>query len=129
MQLISACKKRAVALFGTLAIASLVSISTIAGIPGSTGDTTADIVLGQVDFTHKMTNFGGPAALSGPSQVAADAAGHLYVADLLNNRVLGWKDVSKLASGTPADIVIGQPDAFSSSAGIGQGSLNFSACG
>jgi uncharacterized protein (TIGR03437 family) len=35
---------------------------------------------------------------------------HLYVADTLNNRVLGFRDVRRLRPGDPADLVIGQPD-------------------
>jgi uncharacterized protein (TIGR03437 family) len=35
---------------------------------------------------------------------------HLYVSDPYNNRVLGFKDLRKVTAGTPADIVIGQPD-------------------
>jgi uncharacterized protein (TIGR03437 family) len=45
--------------------------------------------------------------------LAVDSTGdtpHLYVADPYNNRVLGFKDLRKLAAGSAADIVIGQPD-------------------
>jgi len=35
---------------------------------------------------------------------------HLYVADTYNNRILGYNDVTKVAFGEKADIVIGQPD-------------------
>jgi uncharacterized protein (TIGR03437 family) len=35
---------------------------------------------------------------------------HLYVADTYNNRILGFSDVRKIATGAKADIVIGQPD-------------------
>ena len=35
---------------------------------------------------------------------------HLYVADTYNNRILGYSDVRKIATGAKADIVIGQPD-------------------
>jgi uncharacterized protein (TIGR03437 family) len=45
--------------------------------------------------------------------LAIDSTGdtpHLYVADPYNNRVLGFKDARKLTPGSPADIVIGQPD-------------------
>ncbi len=50
--------------------------------------------------------------------VVIDSTGdtpHLFVADYFNNRVLGFKDVRRLAAGQPADIVIGQQD-FNSSA-------------
>ena len=36
--------------------------------------------------------------------------GHVYVADYLNSRVLGWKNTSELSNGQPPDLVIGQPD-------------------
>ncbi len=35
---------------------------------------------------------------------------HLYVADTYNNRILGYSDLRKIATGAKADIVIGQPD-------------------
>ncbi len=35
---------------------------------------------------------------------------HLYIADPLNNRVLGYRDYRKVNAGAPADLVIGQPD-------------------
>jgi len=78
------------------------------GVQGS-GDTVADLEVGQTSFVHNMNNFGGARALSLPaSVVVTDAAGHLYVSDGANNRVLGWKKAAKLASGAPADIMIGQ---------------------
>ncbi len=50
---------------------------------------------------------------AGDAGIAIDSTSnppHLYVADTYNNRILGYKDVRKLKSGDPADIVIGQPD-------------------
>ena len=46
----------------------------------------------------------------------------LYVADLRNNRVLGWKNSTGFSNGAPADLVIGQPDQFSTG-GLGPGTL------
>ncbi|HEV2448465.1 MAG TPA: NHL repeat-containing protein, partial [Candidatus Sulfopaludibacter sp.] len=46
----------------------------------------------------------------------------LYVADLRNNRVLAWKNSTGFGNGAPADLVIGQPDMFSTSA-LGPGTL------
>src|SRR5438270_3641088 len=40
----------------------------------------------------------------------------LYVSDLANNRVLGWKNASSFSFGAPADFVIGQPDFYSTTA-------------
>ncbi len=48
--------------------------------------------------------------------VAIDSSGafnRLYVADSSNNRVLGWANAGAFVNGSPADIVIGQPDARS----------------
>ena len=77
------------------------------GVQGS-GDTFADLEVGQTSFAHNMNNFGGTRALSMPAGVVTDPAGHLYVSDGANNRVLGWKRAANLATGAPADIVIGQ---------------------
>lgn len=57
--------------------------------------------------------------LAGPQSVAVDLSAspaRLYVADTLNNRVLGWRDAAGFASGSTADLVIGQPDFFGTSA-------------
>ena len=76
------------------------------------GDTNADLALGQIDLVHNTLNFGGPSALYLPDSIATDTSGHLYVSDNFNNRILGWKSAAALISGAPADIVIGQPDFF-----------------
>ena len=112
------------------------------GVSGS-GDPNADFVFGQIDFAHSMIDFGGPSALFLNGRVpapfdfnsssilitvagaASDSSGHLYVADAGNNRVLGWKNAAKLGSGVPADIVIGQPDAFTASCNTGRSGLCF----
>src|SRR5208282_5355163 len=66
-----------------------------------------------------------------PSSIAIDASvipNRLYVADTLNNRVLGWKDVTALSNDEPADLVIGQPDFDSSTCNNGGVSAS-SICG
>lgn len=73
-------------------------------------DEAAALVLGEVDFTHNSGNFIDASSVHGPLSPYVDAAGHLYVADQQNHRVLGWKTASSLATGQGADIVIGQPD-------------------
>jgi len=51
--------------------------------------------------------------LSSPTDVAVDTTNKmLYVADTANNRVLGWK-LATLATGAPADLVVGQNDRYS----------------
>ncbi len=37
----------------------------------------------------------------------------IYVADLQNNRVLGWHNATGFANGAPADVVVGQPNFYS----------------
>jgi sugar lactone lactonase YvrE len=86
----------------------------------------ANLVLGQADFVHNGLNrvkaagikpvirpplgTTNPAELGGANNVAVDAAGDVYVADNINNRVLGWNSAAAMADGAPASIVIGQPD-------------------
>ncbi|MDW8129357.1 MAG: hypothetical protein RMI94_02335 [Bryobacterales bacterium] len=47
----------------------------------------------------------------------------LYVADTLNHRVLGWRNALQFGNGAYADIVIGQPDRFSTSPGTSRTAL------
>ncbi len=109
--------RRSISRFGGLlsgfALVAVTAMIAIAGTPGSAGDTTADVALGQTDFVHNMANFGGLNVLNAPGGVAIDASGHVYVADVGNNRVLGFANVAALANGASATIVIGQPDPFS----------------
>src|SRR6266481_6301932 len=85
-------------------------------IGSANAGTIATRVLGQPDFVHSAANTVDAASLalnSGGNQhigVAVDSAGHLYVADLSNNRVLGWHSVTALVTGEPADLVVGQTD-------------------
>ena len=54
--------------------------------------------------------------LFSPAGVALDSSvtpPRIYVADMLNNRVLAWKDAVGFKNGAPADKVIGQLDFFS----------------
>lgn len=74
----------------------------------SNGD-AADLVLGQSDFTSVLENRGGApsaATLKNPFSVAADGAGHLYVADTGNNRVLEYN--GSFSNGMAASRVFGQ---------------------
>lgn len=75
--------------------------------------TLATRELGQFDFKHSTTNFPGPRSLSVPSATVTDTNGHLYVADSFSSRVLGWSSASGFANGQPADLVLGQPDFYS----------------
>lgn len=76
----------------------------------------ANRLLGQLDFKYNSINLieGREVGFSqGGGAVALDLASpteHLYVADALNNRVLGFKDARTVQPGQKADLVIGQPD-------------------
>jgi sugar lactone lactonase YvrE len=73
----------------------------------------ANTVLGQANFSHVNANSVDSAGLSSPGQLAIDRNSipqHLYVADSLNHRVLGWNNVTSFADDAPADLVLGQPD-------------------
>ncbi|MBI1297268.1 hypothetical protein GC175_20145 [bacterium] len=87
----------------------------------ASGDTTADVVFGQMgDFTTGEANKGGISAesLNYPYGLLVDGFGNLYVADSDNNRVLGY--AAPLATDTVADLVIGQSGSFARN-GLNQG--------
>ncbi len=48
----------------------------------------------------------------------------LYVADTGNHRVLGWRDATSFGNGAYADIVIGQPDRFTTTPATSRTGLN-----
>ncbi|MBI4870306.1 MAG: hypothetical protein HY814_01925 [Candidatus Riflebacteria bacterium] len=78
---------------------------------------SADLVLGQSDFTSQTANPGGVSAgsLSAPSSVQSDGL-RLIVTDRGNNRVLIWNDVPS-SSSTPASVVVGQGSFSTTNAG------------
>jgi uncharacterized protein (TIGR03437 family) len=87
---------------------------------GPSGVSAASLVIGQVNFNSAAPNlvegkeFGFAGALNAASgSVVLDLSAtppHLYVADTLNNRILGFNDFANAKNGQRADIVIGQPD-------------------
>ncbi|HYL58049.1 MAG TPA: NHL repeat-containing protein [Candidatus Acidoferrales bacterium] len=102
--------------------------------PAIVGDTIADRELGQIDFTHSSFNLADGGSLfgsfsqtflSGPENAAVDSQGHLYVPDAINNRVLAWASAASFTNGQKADLVIGQPDEFSTTCGNGTTRLCF----
>jgi len=81
--------------------------------PLASNNTTADGVLGQLDFTHGGTNIVKAYGFGEPVGVALDTSvspNHLWVLDSGDNRVLGWRDAQSAAFNTPADVVIGESD-------------------
>jgi hypothetical protein len=85
------------------------------GIPAASG-ANAQLVLGQTDFTSN--SFGASAGkFRNPSAVWTDGT-RLAVADRLNHRVLVWTTFPT-SNGQAADVVVGQPDFATNTAGNG----------
>ncbi|MEL6545518.1 MAG: hypothetical protein AAFQ82_12885, partial [Myxococcota bacterium] len=82
----------------------------------------ADAVIGQMSFQGEDAGTTTAAGVNGPSGVAAGARTtgevEIWVADQLNNRVLGWQTSGSfdIPDGAPADLIIGQDDAFTTNA-------------
>ncbi|HEU4324370.1 MAG TPA: NHL repeat-containing protein [Roseiflexaceae bacterium] len=77
---------------------------------------SAEVALGQPDLTD-ATPAAGARGMRGPTGVALDGRGSLWVADTGNHRVLRFDNAARLPSGAPADTVLGQPDLVSTSPG------------
>ncbi|MCC6361602.1 MAG: NHL repeat-containing protein [Phycisphaerales bacterium] len=81
------------------------------------GDTVADGVLGQADFSGSIANAGGspgPATFNLPIDLTFAGGGELLVADAANNRVLAFRRPA--LPGAAASIVFGQLGGFSGGA-------------
>lgn len=73
---------------------------------------SANLVLGQPNFTDAQANALGAGALQFPADVLIDAAhNRAFVADNGDNRVLVWNNLSGWANGQAADAVLGQANA------------------
>src|SRR5258708_25126054 len=110
---ISSIKRIAGTVLFAATLAVLAALLAIAGTPGSAGDTTADRVLGQLDFTHNGINIAKANSFYYTEGVAIDQRSvpkHLYVSDRFNRRILGWNDAAAFGDGASADLVIGRPD-------------------
>jgi len=75
--------------------------------PTSSGQ-SANVVLGQPDFTSNTLNNGGLSAssLNSPQSVYSDGT-QLFVTDTNNHRILRWQTIPT-SNGAAADLVIGQ---------------------
>src|SRR5215472_2646557 len=88
--------------------------------PGFSSDNVADGVLGQVNFSFSTKNFVDGVGLSTSTGINFGAVAidktvnpnRVYVADTPNNRVLGWANISAFITHASANIVLGQPDLF-----------------
>lgn len=80
-------------------------------LPLNTSNHSADLILGQPDFTTSAVNQGGLSAssLNKPSGLYCDD-NRLIVGDSVNNRVLIWNSLP-IVNNQPADLVLGQ-DSF-----------------
>ena len=89
----------------------------------------ANGVLGTTDFVTN-TNYASPSTttLAEPFCVAVDpTTGKLFVADLDNRRIMRWTSVNKMIDGSPAEVVLGQPDFVTrtrNTGGISAASMN-----
>ncbi len=104
----------------TLATVGGIALAACLVVPkpvwGDVGDLVADAVMGQSRLTDAVAVPIGPASFGTPRGIAIDRSvtpNRVYVSDSVYHRVLGWRNADGLVSGAPADLVIGQPDAFS----------------
>ncbi|HWB87012.1 MAG TPA: hypothetical protein VG675_22910 [Bryobacteraceae bacterium] len=101
----------------TCILSSLILFGAAAGYSQVTLNPNATRAVGQPQLTVSSSN---PNLVEGrelfnPQGIALDTSASppiLYVADTGNNRILVWKNASQFANGAPADLVIGQPDKF-----------------
>lgn len=73
-------------------------------------DPVADVVLGQGRFDTDVPNSRNRRGLVNPRSVAVDRSvypNRIYVVDMGNQRVLGWRDAQGFRSGAAADLEIG----------------------
>jgi hypothetical protein len=87
----------------------------------------ADVVLGQADFASASPDRGGAVTAAGVHWPVGDAhfaSGLLLLPDTYNHRVLGYRGWPT-ASGTAADLVLGQADAGASAPSLAPGRLDY----
>jgi sugar lactone lactonase YvrE len=89
-----------------------------------TNGANADLVLGQTNFTNKVSG-DSAATMDNPVSVFVDANDNLWVAEYLNNRVTKFVSASTLANGASASVVVGQAGFGSSGGGDGDTRMNY----
>ena len=125
--------KRPTGILGSFGFSVLFLVLTATSSLALSGDPIADRVLGQNTFTKAQANFVDGGGVFQPESVAIDRSvtpNRIYVADTQNSRVLGWTSTASFVNGAPANLVIGQPDFFSSTpnnGGASATSLNYPA--
>ncbi|TGL36784.1 hypothetical protein EHQ52_02590 [Leptospira koniambonensis] len=82
--------------------------------PSFSSSQNADLVIGADDFTTLGGGTVSNTRFTGPTGIAADLAGNIWVSDFTNNRVLRFSP--PFTNGMQANMVLGQPN-FSASAG------------
>lgn len=83
----------------------------------------AEAVLGQNSFNTSPAGQS-QSTMYDPFHLFVDGAGRLWVADLLNNRVLRFDNASFKSTGASADGVLGQPDFTKNSTGTTSAKMN-----
>ncbi|MEN8247878.1 MAG: FlgD immunoglobulin-like domain containing protein [Bacteroidota bacterium] len=91
----------------------------------TTNGALADVVIGQPDFTSSSSGISDK-SMSLPALVSVTPDNKLLIAELANNRVLVYNSIPT-TDHAAADMVIGQPDFNSNSAGTSATSLSFPA--
>lgn len=76
----------------------------------------AEAVLGQADFAGSQSGIANN-KFSSPNNLIIDMIGRLWVSDSANNRIVMFRNAVNLANGSPADLVLGQPDFNTNSSG------------
>jgi len=106
-------KKRVLSKISILAAALATAVSAWSQVPLNVFPTRA-LGHAQLRLSNIQPNLVEGRELNRPQSVAVDlSSGALYVADTLNNRVLGWANANAFDNGAKADVVIGQRDFLS----------------
>jgi uncharacterized protein (TIGR03437 family) len=104
-----------------LVILSLILSGATAAFSQITLNPVASRAIGQPNLIPETAN---PNWVDGreffqPEGIALDTSASppiVYVADTVNNRIMAWKNATGFSNGQPADLIIGQPDQYTTSA-------------